>query len=83
MMREEIDIMQEKHYVETPKFTGRNVPIDEIAKATGKSATFLREALKLGIMHFGYAFKKDGAKNYTFYCPDKQVWEELGYFKEE
>ena len=34
-------------------------------------------------MHFGYAFKKDGAKNYTFYCPDKQVWEELGYFKEE
>ena len=64
--------MQEKHYVETPKFTGRNVPVDEIAKATGKSATFLREALKLGIMHFGYAFKKD-----------KQVWEELGYFKEE
>ena len=42
MMREEIDIMQEKHYVETPKFTGRNVPIDEIAKATCKSATFLR-----------------------------------------
>ena len=29
-----------KNYVETPKFTGRNVPIDEIVKATGKSAAF-------------------------------------------
>ncbi len=33
-------------------------------------------------MHFGYAFRKDGSKNYTFYCPDKLVWEELGYFNE-
>ena len=38
-------------------------------------------AKSLAYMHFGYAFKKDGAKNYTFYCPDKQVWEELGYFR--
>lgn len=74
--------MQQKHYLETPKFTGRNVPIEEIARATGKSACFLREALKKEIMHFGYAFRKDGSKNYTFYCPDKLVWEELGYFNE-
>lgn len=74
--------MQQKHYLDTPKFTGRNVPIEEIAKATGKSACFLREALKKEIMHFGYAFRKDGSKNYTFYSPDKLVWEELGYFNE-
>ena len=74
--------MQQENYLETPKFTGRNVPIEEIAKATGKSLCFLREALKQGIMHFGYAFRKDGAKNYSFYCPDKLVWEELGYFIE-
>ena len=74
--------MQQKNYLETPKFTGRNVPIEEIAKATGKSPCFLREALKQGIMHFGYAFRKDGAKDYTVYCPDKLVWEELGYFRE-
>ena len=35
--------MQEKHYVETPKFTGKNVPIDEIAKATGKSVIICNE----------------------------------------
>ena len=74
--------MQQKHYLDTPKFTGRNVPIEEIAKTTGKSACFLWEALKKEIMHFGYAFRKDGSKNYTFYCPDKLVWEELGYFNE-
>lgn len=74
--------MQQKHYLDTPKFTGRNVPIEEIAKATGKSACFLREALKKEIMHFGFAFRKDGSKKYTFYCPDKLVWEELGYFNE-
>ena len=28
--------------METPKFTGRNVPITEIAKATGKSQQFIR-----------------------------------------
>lgn len=33
-------------------------------------------------MHFGFAFRKDGAKNYTYYCPDKLVWEELEYFNE-
>lgn len=74
--------MQQKHYLDTPKFTGRNVPIEEVAKATGKSACFLREALKKEIIHFGYAFCKDGSKNYTFYCPDKLAWKELGYFNE-
>ena len=39
-------MMEQKHYLDTPKFTGRNVPIEEIAKATGKSACFLRETLK-------------------------------------
>lgn len=74
--------MQKAHYIDTPKFTGRNVPIEEIAKATGKSACFLREALKREIMHFGFAFRKEGSKHFTFYCPDKLVWEELGYFNE-
>lgn len=37
-------MMEQRHYLDTPKFTGRNVPIEEIAKTTGKSACFLREA---------------------------------------
>ena len=28
--------MEKKVYLETPKFTGRNVPIEEIAEHTGK-----------------------------------------------
>lgn len=69
-------------YTNAPKFTGRNVKITEISKAVGKSDMFLREGLKRGIFHFGYAIQKGPGKNYSFYCPDKLVWEELGYFNE-
>lgn len=65
-----------------PKFTGRNVPLVEIAQATGKSAQFLRVGLQLGILKFGFAYKNDGSSEYSYYCPDKKVWEELGYFAE-
>ena len=74
--------MEKKVYLETPNFTGRNVPIEEISLGTGKSAAFLRLALKQGVMHFGYAIKKDGSHSYSFYCPDKLVWEQLGYFND-
>lgn len=69
-------------YNNPPNFTGRNVSIDEIAKATGKSGAFLREGLKQGFLTFGFACKREGATQYSFYCPDKLVWEELGYFRE-
>lgn len=36
-----------------PRFTGRDVPISEIAKATGKSERFLKRVLREDIMHFG------------------------------
>ena len=36
----------------------------------------------MGVMHFGYALRKEGNQNYSFYCPDKLVWEELGYFND-
>lgn len=69
-------------YSNTPKFTGRHVPIEEISRATGRSCSFLREGLKMGFLKFGYACKKESAQVYSFYCPDKLVWEELGYFNE-
>ena len=46
-------------YLNHPDFTGRNVPITEIAKA----------------------MKLDKSSEYNYYCPDKKVWEETGYFK--
>lgn len=66
----------------TPNFTGRNVPIKEIAKATGKDPQFIRIGIQRGIFNFGYAFKRDGSSEYNYLCPDKKVWEELGYFKD-
>lgn len=67
----------------TPKFTGRNVPISEIAQATGKTAQLIRVGLQKGVFHFGYAFINDGCTEYNYYCPDKKVYEEIGYFKGE
>ena len=67
----------------TPCFTGRNVPISEIAKASGKDPQFIRIGLQKGILKFGYALRKDNSSEYNYYCPDKQVWEQLGYFKDE
>ena len=70
------------NYIVIPKFTGRNVPIAEIAKATGKDPQFIRLGLQRGIFKFGYAIKNNNSSEYNFYCPDKQVRQELGYFRE-
>ena len=63
-----------------PRFTGRDVPISEIAKATGKSERFLKRVLREDIMHFGIAVKSDKGNQYRYLCPDKLVWETFGYF---
>ena len=73
----------QKLYVELPKFKGRNVPITEIAKAMGKDAQYIRVGLQQGILKFGYAFKLKDSSEYNYYCPDRKVWEETGYFNEE
>lgn len=75
--------MEEVNYqIELPSFTGRNVPIAEIAKAIGKDAQYVRVGLQKGILKFGYAFKMENSSEYNYFCPDKKVWEEIGYFKE-
>lgn len=71
------------YQIELPQFTGRNVPIAEIAKATGKDAQYIRYGLQNGILPFGYAVKIKNSSEYNYFCPDKKVWEELGYFKKE
>lgn len=70
-----------KYEVALPSFTGRNVPISEIAKAIGKDAQYIRVGLQRGILGFGYAIKMENSHEYNYYCPDKKVWEETGYFK--
>ena len=71
---------KQKFYIETPTFTGRNVPITEIAKAIGKDAQYIHIGLQQGVLNFGYAMRKNKSSEYNYYCPDKKVWEETGYF---
>ena len=75
--------MENKLYIDCPKFTGRNVPITEIAKAIGKDAQYVRVGLQQGILKFGYAMKLDKSSEYIYYGPDKKVWEETGYFRDK
>ena len=72
--------MEKKLYVELPPFTGRNVPITEIAKAMRKDAQYVRIGIQQGLLHFGIAIKRDDSNEYNYYCPDRKVWEETGYF---
>ena len=79
---EKITADERKVYVKLPKFTGRNVKISEIAKATGKDPNYIRIGLQQGFLKFGTAIKMTGSSEYSYFCPDKKVWEETGYFKE-
>ncbi len=72
--------MEQKIYVALPAFTGRNVPVAEIAEAMHKDPQYVRVGLQKGIFKFGYAIKLDHSSEYNYYCPDKKVWEEIGYF---
>lgn len=74
--------MNRGYHIDLPTFTGRNIPITEIAKATGKDPQYIRYGLQNGIFDFGYAVKSEYSSEYNYYCPDRKVWEELGYFRE-
>jgi hypothetical protein len=69
------------YQVELPPFTGRNVPITEIAKAIGKDPQYVRVGLQQGILNFGYVLKLEDSNEFNYYCPDRKVWEETGYFR--
>lgn len=71
-----------QYKVDLPAFTGGNVPIKEIANAIGKDAQYVRVGIQQGVLKFGVAIKLEGSNEYNYYCPDKKVWEETGYFKE-
>ncbi len=72
--------------INLPPFTGRNVPVGEIAAAMGLSESKLRDCLLSGDFSFGVRlnggiFPRDKDKaSIEFYCSDKKVWEETGYF---
>ena len=75
--------MDKRLYVELPPFTGRNVPITEIAKAIGEDAHYVRIGIQQGILKFGVAMKMGDSNEFSYYCSDRKVWEETGYFNGE
>lgn len=64
----------------TPRFTGRNVPTEEIANTLAIPVDVIECAIVYGDLKFGTAIRQEGTTYYI--CPDKKVWEETGYFKE-
>ena len=74
--------MMDRVYVDLPPFTGRNVPIAEIAKAMGKDAQYIRVALQRGLLNFGIAMKMENSSEFSYYCSDRKVWEETIYFRD-
>ena len=73
--------MEKKMYVELPPFTGRNVPIKEIARAMGKDPHYVRLAIQQGVVKFGVAMKVGDAGEVSYYWPDRKVLEEPGEFR--
>ena len=43
----------------------------------------MRIGLQQGSLKFGYAIKLENSNEYNYYCPDRKVWEEIGYFQPE
>ena len=81
LIKEVVEMPEVLYKVELPAFTGRNVPIKEIASAIGKDAQYVRVGLQQGILKFGSVVKVGCSNEFSYYCPDKRVWEETGYFR--
>jgi len=55
----------ERAYVELPKFTKRNVKINELARVTGKDSNYICIGLQQGFLKFGIAVKMEGSSEYN------------------
>lgn len=73
-------MVQIQYNINFPPFTGRNVPITEIAKAVGKDAQYIRIGLQQGKLKFGSAIKIGDSHEFGYYCPDKKSVGRNGIF---
>ncbi len=91
-VQEENNKFNNKIYYTLPQFSGKNVPIKEVARLMGKDQQFIRQGIVRGILPIGVAFKKTILDNnyeekessqYDFYVSPKLLWEYTGIFYEE
>lgn len=56
------------------------MPLKEIAQVIGIGVASIKRGLRDKELDFGYALRIGNGDQYRYLCPDKQVWEKLGYF---
>lgn len=76
-----------------PKFSGKNIPIKEVARLMGKDQQFVRQGIINGKLPIGTAFKKTitdskwgeqkESSQYDFYISPKLLWEYTGIVYDE
>lgn len=71
-----------KHLIskmELPEFAPSGVPIEIVAKVTGKAATWIRTGIEQGWFPIGFAQKSESGKRTNYYISPKLLWEVTGY----
>jgi hypothetical protein len=56
-----------------------NVPVLHAARMMGKDQSFIREAMKRGIIDLGSTYQKEGSNQYDFYISPFKLWQLTGY----
>lgn len=60
------------------KFSGKNVPIETVAKIIGKDQKFVEKAMIEGVLPIGAAVRKTASNAYDFYVSPKLLYEVTG-----
>ncbi len=84
--------MENKIY-QIPEFSGKNIPVKEVARLMGKDQQFIRQGIISGFLPIGTAFKKTikdskwgeekESSQYDFYISPRLLWEYTGIIYRE
>lgn len=62
------------------RFSGRNIPINIVARIMEKDQRFIRQAMVSGELPIGVAFMKSGSSQYDYYVSPKLLYEYTGFY---
>jgi hypothetical protein len=64
---------------ENSLWSGRNVPVKDVARIMKKDEQFIRLALQSELLPIGFAMKKGNSSQYDYYVSPKLLYEYTGY----
>lgn len=64
---------------QVPEFPEGNVSVLQAARIMGKDQSFIREAMKRGLIDIGTCYQKEGSSQYDFYISPFKLWQLTGY----